>query len=77
MTKRISTWILLHYVLYVGEYSNVRAPIMICSYRCYGLKKTPIRTYERMDEQTDERATETIIFDRGVHKYVRVNDYDL
>ena len=30
-----------------------------------------------MDERMDERTTETIIFDRGMRKYVRVNDYDL
>ena len=30
-----------------------------------------------MDEQMDERATEIVLFDQGVHKYVRFNDYDL
>ena len=30
-----------------------------------------------MDERTDERNIETIIFDQGVRKYVRVNDYDI
>ena len=30
-----------------------------------------------MDERTDERATETIIFDQGVRKYARVKNYDL
>ena len=62
---------------YTGEYSNGRAPIMIGSYRCYGVKKSCIQTYELMDERTDERNIETIIFDQGVRKYVRVNDYDL
>ena len=33
--------------------------------------------YKRMEKRTDERTTETIIFDSGVRKYVRVNDYDL
>ena len=28
--------------------------------------------YKCMGVRTDERATETIIFDRGVRKYVRV-----
>ena len=32
-----------------------------------------IRMYGRMGVRTDERSTETIIFDRGVRKYVRVN----
>ena len=41
-----------------GEYSNEYAPIMICSYICYELKKASIQTYERMDEKIDERATE-------------------
>ena len=59
----------------LGGYSNRRAHIMIFSYRCYGVKKAFIRTYECMDERTDERTTETIIFDRGMRKYVRVNDY--
>ena len=60
-----------------GEYSNGRAHIMISAYRCYGVKKAFKRTYARMDERTDKRSTESIIFDRGVRKYVRVNDYDL
>ena len=55
------------------EYSNGHAPIMICSYICYGVKKAFIRTYERMGVWTDERSTETIIFDWGVRKYFRVN----
>ena len=28
--------------------------------------------YNNMDAQTDDRATEYIIFDRGVRKYIRV-----
>ena len=55
------------------EYSNRRAPIMICSYICYGVKKALIQTYYYMGIGIDERSTETIIFDRGVRKYVRVN----
>ena len=45
------------------KYPNGRAPIMIFSYRFYGVKKAFIQTYEFMDKRTDERATETIIFD--------------
>ena len=60
-----------------GEYSNGRAPIMICSYRRYGVKKAFLWTYMCMDEQKDERTTETIIFDQGVRNYIIVNDYDL
>ena len=36
------------------------------------LKKSFIQTYERMVVQMDDRATENIIFDQGVRKYVRV-----
>ena len=40
-------------------------------------KNTFIRTYERMGVRTDERATDTIIFNQGVIKDVRVNYYEL
>ena len=42
-------------------------------YRCYGVKKAFIRTYEHMCIQKNERVTETIIFERGVRNYFRVN----
>ena len=45
------------------DYSNGCATIMIRSYRCYGLKKSFIRTYELMGKQTDEIDTEIIIFE--------------
>ena len=41
------------------------------------IEKDFVQTYERMGVRTDEISTETIIFDRGVREYVRVNDYDL
>ena len=47
------------------EYSNGLAPIIICSYRCYGVKEAFIRTYESMGVRTDERATKTIIFTKA------------
>ena len=40
-------------------------------------EKAFIQTYDCMGVRTDEISTETIIFDRGVREYVRVNDYDL
>ena len=46
---------------------------MICSYRCYGVKKAFIQSYELMGVKTHERATETIIFEQSMCKYVRVN----
>ena len=36
------------------------------------LKRAFIRTDKRMGVRKDERSTETIIFDQGVCKYVRV-----
>ena len=36
------------------------------------LKRACIWTGERMGVRTSDRSTRTIIFDRGVHKYVRV-----
>ena len=36
------------------------------------LKRAIIWTYKNMGVWTDDRSTETIIFDQGVRKYVRV-----
>ena len=47
------------YSEYLGIYQNL-------------LKRPLLLTYMRMGICTDDRATETIIFDGGVHKYVRV-----
>ena len=46
----------------------------IKEYTSVFLKTALMRTYERMGARTDDRATETITFDRGVHKYVRVTE---
>ena len=36
------------------------------------LKMSFIWTYERIGVRTDDRSTETLIFDQGVLKYVRI-----
>ena len=72
-----STGLLFNYILYERIIPTDVHILWYAHIDVMEYKMASIRMYERMGVQTDERATETIIFDQGVRKYVRFNYYDL